>query len=166
MAFFGIIAAPVLFHPERSGIERAANTATLAPQMVSAMLTRFGTLSTICGVVLVVTALLDGVLSRELKNRWWRVQLMLSVLCLGFSLYLNGFLLPQTRREQAQILPIIARADRGEALSPQETARRQTFDRGHRTYQRLASLNLYLLLATLLILIARGAAVPKAASKL
>lgn len=157
MAFFGIMAAPVLFHPEKSGIARAADTATLAPQLVSAMLTRFGTLTTICAIVLLICALIDGVLSRALKSNLWRAQSALSLLCLGFSLYLNGVLLPQTRREQAQILPLIARASRGETLSATDQARRSAFDSGHRTYQRLATINLYLLLAILFLLIARGA---------
>lgn len=157
MAFFGIMAAPVLFHPERSGIARAANTATLAPQMVSAMLTRFGTLTTILGALLILFALLDGVFSRATKNRMWRAQIMVSSLCLGFSLYLNGVLLPQTRSAQAEILPLIARAERVETLSSREKAQRLAFDKGHSGYQKLATINLYLLMAVLLLLVARGA---------
>ncbi len=157
MAFFGIMAAPVLFHPERSGIARAANTATLAPQMVSAMLTRFGTLTTILGVLLVVLVVVDGVVSRATALRLWRAQFLISALCLGFSLFLNGVLLPQTKRAQAEILPLIARAERGEMLSKSEKAQRLAFDTGHGGYQKLATINLYLLVALLLLLVARGA---------
>ncbi len=170
MAFFGIMAAPVLFHPERSGILRESNTAIIAPQMVSAMLTRFGTLTTICGAVLLVCALIDGFLTRGWRVRTWQIQTVLCAVCLGFSLYLNSFLLPQTKRDQAQILPLIARSARGETLSPADTAQRAAFDAGHSSYQRLASLNLYLLLALLFVILARtasgdasGAVVPKAA---
>lgn len=166
MAFFGIMAAPVLFHPEKSGIARPPDTATLAPQLVSAMLTRFGTLTTLCAILILLCALIDGALTRDFKNRLWRAQTALSVVCLGFSLGLNGVLLPQTKREQAQILPLIARTSRGETLSPIEKTRRAAFDAGHGAYQRLATFNLYLLLAMLVILMARGAGVPKSASKL
>ena len=160
------MAAPVLFRPERFGVPRTPDTTTLAPQIVSAMLSRFGTLTTICGILLVFCALIDGFLNRNWKSRLWCAQTLLSVVCLGFSLYLNGVLLPQTKREQAQILPIIARASRGEALSATEMQQRAAFDAGHRAYQRWASINLYLLLAILLILIARGAVIPNRASKL
>ena len=166
MAFFGIMAAPVLFHPEKSGIVRPPEIATLAPQMVSAMLTRFGTLTTLCGVLLVISVLIDGALSRGLKNGLWRVQFTLALICVGLSLYLNSVLLPQTKRDQSQILPLIARASRGETLSPAETARRAAFDAGHSGYQRLARINLYLLLAVLFLLIARSAHVPRPDSKL
>ena len=157
LAFFGIMAAPVLFHPERSGIPRAPDTAFLAPQMVSAMLTRFGTLTTLCAVALLVGALLDGALSRTFFTRIWRLQTALCALCLTIGIFLNSVLLPQTRRDQTEILPLIARAERGEKLSAAETQRRAAFDAGHTGYQRLASLNLYLLLAILFILLARGA---------
>jgi hypothetical protein len=156
MAFFGIMAAPVLFHPEKSGIARTPNTAIMAPQMVSAMLTRFGTLTTICGILLLLGWLIDGLLSRSVRTRSWRLQGALTLLCVVISQYLNVALLPRTRAEQSNILPIIARADQGETLSAAERARRAEFDAGHKSYQRLASLNLYLLMAVLLILLSRS----------
>lgn len=162
MAFFGVMAAPVLFHPERSDITRAPDTAIMAPQMVSAMLTRFGTLTILCAILLLGCTLIDGALTQSLKTKIWRAQAVLCLVCLGFSLFLNRVLLPQTRLDQAQILPLIARASRGEVLSPTETKRRAAFDTGHRAYQRLASLNLYILLAILLILVARSTDVPSA----
>lgn len=155
LAFFGIMAAPVLFR-----VTRQNGVATLAPQMVGEMLTRFGVLTTICGFVLLLGWALDGALSRATKSRLWRAQGAISWLCLGFSLYLNSVLLPQTRREQAEILPLIARAERGQTLSPDETQKRAAFDAGHKKYQRLASLNIYLLLALLAIITARGATRP------
>ncbi len=161
MAFFGIMAAPVLFHPERSGIIRAPDTAIIAPQMVSAMLTRFGTLTSILGALLLLSIVIDGALSHTLKQRLWRVQAVISVFCVAISFYLSTVLLPQTKRDQAAILPIIARATRGETLSAAEKSRRLAFDTGHSGYQRLASINLYLLLAVLFILMARGAQIPK-----
>lgn len=156
MGFFGIMAAPVLFHPERSGIDRTADTAIMAPQMVSAMLTRFGTLTNICLVVLIVCWIVDGVLSRSQRKRAWQIQGLLTIVCLVLSQYLNGVLLPRTRAEQGKILPLIARVDRGETLSPAEQSRRAAFDAGHKSYQRLASLNLYLLMAILLTLFGRS----------
>ena len=155
MAFFGIMAAPVLFHPEKSGIARSANTATIAPQMVSAMLTRFGTLTNICIVLMVIGCLMDGILSGSLRKLCWRAQAVLTVICLVFAQYLNVVLLPQTKAQQAEILPIIARADRGEVLSNVDKARRVAFDTGHKEYQNLATFNLYLLMAMLLILMGR-----------
>jgi hypothetical protein len=64
--------------------------------------------------------------------------------------------LPKTQREQFEILPLIARAERGEVLSSAEQEKRVAFDAGHKSYQRLASLNLWLLLALLAIVTARG----------
>lgn len=156
MGFFGIMAAPVLFHPERSGIARNADTAIMAPQMVSAMLTRFGTLTNICIPILVLCWIVDGLLSKSQRKRAWQVQGLLTGVCLILSQYLNGVLLPQTRAEQGKILPLIARVDRGETLSSAEQAQRATFDEGHKSYQRLASLNLYLLMAILLTLFSRS----------
>jgi hypothetical protein len=159
MAFFGIMAAPVLFR-----IARLNGVGAIAPQMVGAMLARFGVLTTICGFVLVGCWALDGALSRATKSRLWRAQGVISLLCLGFSLYLNGVLLPQTQREQAEILPLIALAERGETLSPTEQEKRVAFDAGHKSYQRLASINLYLLLALLAIVASRGSATRVVAS--
>jgi hypothetical protein len=160
MAFFGIMAAPVLFHPEKSGIPRAADTAIIAPQMVSAMLTRFGFLTSICAVILLVGWLVDGLLSNGtqsgLKSGAWRIQGALSLVCLTLSFYLNSVLLPRTKAEQGQILPLIARAERGETLSAADKERRVAFDMGHQSYQKLASINLYLLMAILLVLLGRA----------
>ncbi|RYG70074.1 DUF4149 domain-containing protein [bacterium] len=155
MAFFGIMAAPVLFHPEKSGIPRSADTAIIAPQMVSAMLTRFGTLTGICAIVLLLGWIIDGFLTKSQKKKSWQIQGVLTLICLTLSQYLNGTLLPKTRAEQSVILPIIARADRGEKLSEADQARRAAFDTGHKSYQRLASINLYLLMAVLIILLGR-----------
>lgn len=153
MAFFGIMAAPVMFR-----LARQSTAPELAPQMVGAMLTRFGVLTTNCALLLLVLWFLDGTLSRARRQRLWKAQGALSVLCLGFSLYLNGVLLPRTQTQQPQILPIFARDARGEKLTPQEVAQRAEFDKGHRAYQRLASINLYLLLGVLGVLVARGVA--------
>ncbi|MBW3635112.1 MAG: DUF4149 domain-containing protein [Armatimonadetes bacterium] len=151
MAFFGLMAAPVLFR-----IARLNGVGAIAPQMVGAMLSRFGVLTTICAFVLLLCWLIDGALSNATKSRLWRAQGIISLLCLGFSLFLNNVLLPQTQREQVEILPLIARAERGEVLSPAEQEKRAAFDAGHKSYQRLASLNLWLLLALLAIATARG----------
>ena len=166
MAFFGIMAAPVLFHPEKSGLERLATTATTAPQMVSAMLARFGTLTTICAVLLIAFWLADGIASRGLKSRLWRIQGALLLSCLILSQVLSNVLLPRTQAQQAEILPLIARAERGETLSPAQKARRAAFDINHKNYQKLASFNLYLLLAVLLLLVARNSPILPAPQKM
>jgi hypothetical protein len=157
MAFFGIMAAPVMFHPEKSGIERLETTATTAPQMVSAMLSRFGTLTTICAVLLILCWLIDGIASSSIKSRLWNIQGALLFLSLLLSQVLSNILLPRIKAQQATIVPIIARAERGKTLTPREKQQRAAFDIGHKSYQKLASFNLYVLLAAMLILIARGA---------
>lgn len=163
MAFFGIMAAPVLFHPQRHGVAVTPAVSgaipTLAPQMVGAMLTRFGVLTTICGLVLLGCWALDGAFSRATRQRAWRAQGVLLWLSVALAFYLNGVLLPQTKAQQGAILPLIARAQRGQTLSSAEQRQRAAFDAGHQSYQKLASLNLYALLGVLLISVARG--VPK-----
>lgn len=151
MAFFGIMAAPVMFR-----LARQSSAPQLAPQMVGAMLTRFGFVTTACALLMLIGWFVDGLLSKTRGQKLWKVQGVLSLICLGFSLYLNNVLLPQTQAQQAEILPIFARDARGETLTPQEIATRAAFDSGHHAYQRLASINLYLLLAILVIISARS----------
>ena len=151
MAFFGIMAAPVMFR-----LARQSSAPEVAPQMVGAMLTRFGFVTTICAVLMIICWFIDGALSGSRAQRLWKVQGGLSLICLALSLYLNGYLLPRTQAQQPDILPIFARDARGENLTQAEIAKRATFDKGHKEYQRLASVNLYLLLGVMGILIARG----------
>lgn len=151
MAFFGAMAAPVLFR-----LTKVSSAPELGPQMVGDMLARFGVLTTICAVLLLICWAVDGVLSQSKGQLLWKVQGALSLLCLGFSIYLGSVLLPLTQAQQSQILPIYVKSVHGQTLSPQETAQKAAFDQGHEAYKRLASLNLYLLLGVMGILVARG----------
>src|SRR5690349_19502407 len=57
MAFFGAMAAPVLFK-----LTKTSSAPELGPQMVGEMLGRFGVLTTICSLVLLISWFADGVL--------------------------------------------------------------------------------------------------------
>lgn len=150
MMFFGAVAAPALFR-----VARAEGVPEIAPQMVGALLSRFTFVTYACAALMLVGWSLDGILSRQ-RDKWWKLQGTLSVVSLALALYLGQIILPRTLEQQAQILPIFGRAERGQTLSPAEQKLRARFDAGHRTYQRLGSLNVWILLATLALLIARG----------
>lgn len=149
MAFFGAVAAPTMFR-----MARASAAPELAPLMVGAMLGRFSFVTYACSLVLLLGWLVDGILTRD-RRIWWYLQGVLTVVCLGLALYLGRVILPQTVAQQDQIVPLFAKDARGETLSPAQQATRAQFDVGHRTYQKVGAINIYLLLAVLALIVAR-----------
>jgi hypothetical protein len=139
LAFFGIFAAPAMFR-----VARAAGEGSLAPQMVSAMLARFGVVLIVCAVVLVLGW---GVERREVyfgqarERLWWWAQGAASALMMGVALYLHLALMPRIQALQSSVL--------GEGSEQS----RAVFDVAHRAYGSLASLSLY---AGLLVLLAQA----------
>ncbi len=149
MAFFGAVAAPVIFP-----MSRKAGMLDLAPRMAAVMLGRFSKLTLVCAALMCLGWLAEGWVARPLNEarRLWIGQGTVTAACLALAIYLGGILLPQTEASQAAILPIIMRAERGEVLTPPETAQRAAFDREHQRYKSLASLNLCFLLVVLFLL--------------
>jgi len=149
MTFFGAVAAPLMF--------RAAHKSSapeLAPILAGQMLDRFTWVTYACALALLLGWWLDGFFARDHRLLWW-LQGALSALCLGFALYLGAVLLPQTVAQQDQIVPLFAKDARGEILTPAEHALRARFDVGHKSYEKLGALNVYLLLGLLAIIVAR-----------
>ena len=129
LAFFGAIAAPAMFR-----VARAAGQGALAPQMVAAMLARFGVILIACGLIL----LLGWVVERRAvefgdrrERAWWWAQGAASLLMLGVALYLHTVLMPRIQAMQAPV------------LSGGDASVRAAFDVAHRSYGSLASLSLY-----------------------
>ncbi len=149
LVFFGAITAAILFP-----MTKQAGVAALAPQMVGPMLSRFALVCAVCSVVLVLGWALDGILSN--RGNGWTAQGALTLVAVGLGTFLNFVLLPQTQRDQGAVLPLYARSVSGtNALSPQETAIKARFDAGHKSFNRLAGINIYLLIGALACLMAR-----------
>ncbi len=147
--FFGAITAAIMFP-----MTREAGQPALAPQMVGPMLSRFALVCAGCSFVLVVGWALDGILSNRSKG--WRAQGALTLAAVGLGTFLNFVLLPQTERDQGAVLPLYARSLGGtNALSPQETQLKARFDARHKEFNRLAGINIYLLIGALACLMAR-----------
>jgi hypothetical protein len=148
LVFFGAITAAIMFP-----MTKQAGQPALAPQMVGPMLSRFALVCAVCSVVLVLGWALDGVLTR--RGKGWMAQGALTLAAVGLGTFLNFGLLPQTERDQSAVLPLYARAVEGNALSPQEAALKARFDAGHKNFNRLAGINIYLLIGALACLMAR-----------
>ena len=149
MAFFGAVTAPLMF--------RAASASAapeLAPILVGQMLGRFTGITYICGALMLAGWLIDGALSRDRRPLWW-AQGALTAVCIGLAIYLGSVILPRTVAQQDEIVPLFVKAARKQPLTPDEQARRAAFDVGHRNYQKIGSINVYLLLALLGIIVAR-----------
>lgn len=155
LAFFGIVTAPFLFR-----IARAEHVPEIAPQMVTAMLGRFTYFTYACTVLLFLVWLIDGGLTgvKGALRRWWMVQGAGTVLAGVLALYLGTALFPRIVSGQAAVVPIFRKAEMKQPLSPREEAIRAEFDAGHKGYNRLASLSLWLLVGTLVAFSARTVA--------
>jgi len=148
LAFFGAITAAVMFP-----MTRAAGHPELAPLMVGPMLSRFALVCIVCSVVLVLGWLLDGALSR--RALWWRVQGALTLMAVALGAYLNFALLPQVERDQSVVVPLYVRSLK-EKLPPAEEQLKAHFDAGHQNFNRLAGINIWLLVGALACLMARS----------
>lgn len=149
LVFFGAITAAIMFP-----MTRAAGQPALAPQMVGPMLSRFALVCAVCSLVLVLGWALDGVLVG--RGKFWAAQGVLTLAAVGLGTYLNFVLLPQTERDQKAVLPLYARSVAGKnTLSPGEAGLKARFDAGHQGFNRLAGIDIYLLIGALSCLMAR-----------
>ncbi len=150
LAFFGAITAAIMFR-----MTREAGVPQMAPQMVGPMLSRFAIICTVCSVVLVGGWLLDGALSQ--RTKWWRAQGVLTLVAVALGAYLNFALLPTVERDQGAVLPLYVRSLQSpSSLSPAETQLKARFDAGHQRFNRLAGINIWLLVGALACLMARS----------
>lgn len=149
LVFFGAITAAIMFP-----MTRAQGVPALAPMMVGPMLSRFALVCVVCSVLLLGGWLLDGALSE--RGKGWLAQGALTLLAVGLGSYLNFVLLPGIERDQSTVLPLYARSvQSANALSPQEAATKARFDAGHKRFNQLAGLNIYLLIGALAALMVR-----------
>ena len=148
--FFGAITAAVMFPKTRE-----AGIPQLAPQMVGPMLTRFAWVCTAVSLVLIIGWWLDGALSK--RTLWWRAQGALTLIAVSLGAYLNFGLLPTIERDQNAVLPLYLRSlQTNPAFTPQEAGLRARFDAGHESFDRLAHVNIWLLVGVLACFIARS----------
>lgn len=149
LLFFGAITAAIMFPKTR-----AAGVPQLAPEMVGPMLSRFAIVCTVCSVFLVLGWLIDGALTK--RTLWWRAQGVLSLVAVTLGAYLNFALLPAVERDQSAVLPLYVRSlNPQNVLTPQEAELKSRFDAGHQSFNKLAGINIWLLVAALACLMAR-----------
>ncbi|RYG57778.1 DUF4149 domain-containing protein [bacterium] len=150
LAFFGAITAAIMFR-----MTREAGIPDMAPKMVGPMLSRFAIICTVCSVILVVGWLIDGLLTK--RALWWRLQGGLTVIAVTLGAYLNFGLLPVVERDQTAVLPLYVRSiSAASSLTPAEAQLKARFDAGHERFNRLAGINIWLLVGALACLMARS----------
>jgi hypothetical protein len=146
LAFFGIVTAPFLFR-----IARAQHVPEIAPQMVTAMLGRFTYFTYVCAALLILVWLAEGAMgaAKGAAKRWWVVQGSGTVIAAAIAFYLGAALFPQIVSRQPEILPVFRRAELKQSLTPEQQQIRAEFDRQHQGYNKLASISVWVLVATL-----------------
>ena len=149
MAFFGAVTAPLMFRAAR-----ASAAPELAPILVGQMLGRFTWVTYICGALMIVGWLFDGLITRDRRFLWW-AQGATTATCLALAMYLGAVILPRTVAQQDAIVPLFVKDARKQALTPAEQAQRKAFDVGHEEYQKIGSINVYLLIGLLGLIVAR-----------
>ncbi|RYX84531.1 DUF4149 domain-containing protein [bacterium] len=150
LIFFGAITAAIMFR-----MTREAGVPDMAPKMVGPMLSRFAIICAVCSVILIAGWVVDGVLSK--RSLWWRIQGGLTVIVIALGAYLNFGLLPTVERDQTAVLPLYVRSlSKNPQFTPAETELKARFDDGHHRYNRLAVINMWLLVAALACLMAHS----------
>ncbi len=149
MTFFGAVTAPLMFRAAR-----ASAAPELAPILVGQMLGRFTYVTYICGALMLLGWLIDGLIMRD--HRWlWQIQGLFTIVCVGLAIFLGTAILPRTIAQQGAIVPLFVKDARHQSLTPAEKARRAAFDVGHEDYQKLGAANVYILIGLLCIIVAR-----------
>ena len=160
--FLGAVSAPAIFR-----FCRAHDVESLAPQLVGALVARFGPLTVALGVVLCLAWLFDGWLSRFRRTAQervaqerllWRAQGVCLSAMLTLTLYLNFVALPELQREQGAVIresiatgtPLGASA--GASASGAKSAARLHFDALHQRYSQLTMAVFWLGVAALFAL--------------
>ena len=149
MTFFGAVTAPLMFRAAR-----ASAAPELAPILVGQMLGRFTFITYICGALMLLGWLLDGLIALDRRWLWW-AQGALTTVCAALAIYLGAVILPRTVAQQDAIVPLFVKDARQQPLTAEEQQMRKSFDVGHQEYQKLGSINVYLLVALLGLIIAR-----------
>lgn len=149
MAFFGAVTAPLMFRAAR---ESAAPE--LAPILVGQMLGRFTWITYLCGALMILGWLFDGLITRDRRWLWW-TQGIVTTGCVTLAIYLGAAILPRTVAQQDAIVPLFVKDARKQPLTPDQQAQRKAFDVGHEEYQKLGSINVYLLIGLLGLIVAR-----------
>ena len=149
LTFFGAVTAPLMFRAAR-----ASAAPELAPILVGQMLGRFTFITYACSALLLLGWLFDGLLTRDRRPLWW-AQGIVTTVCVTLAVYLGAAILPRTVAQQDAIVPLFVKDARKQPLTRAEQAQRQAFDIGHEAYQKLGSINVYLLIALLAIVVAR-----------
>ncbi len=159
MTFFGAVTAPLMFRAAR-----ASAAPELAPILVGQMLGRFTFVTYICGALMLLGWLFDGLIS--LDRRWlWRAQGVVTTICVALAIYLGAVILPRTVAQQDAIVPLFVKDARQQKLTPAEQTMRKAFDVGHEEYQKLGAINVYLLIALLGLIVARTRVVTRPATR-
>ena len=149
LTFFGAVTAPLMFRAARQSA-----APELAPILVGQMLGRFTAITYICGALMLAGWLIDGQLTRDRRWLWW-AQGAVTTVCLGLAIVLGAVILPRTVAQQDAIVPLFVKDARNQPLTPDEQAQRAAFDVGHEEYQKLGSINVYLLVGLLGLVVAR-----------
>lgn len=143
LAFFGAMAAPAMFK-----ISRAAGVGELAPQMVGVMLSRFNYVMYGCGVLLLLSWLIEplcgAVRDGASRTLWW-IQGACSIAMLAIAIYLGTVMMPQLTRLQSQVKPGATTVN-----ARPGSAAKARFDNLHGGYSGLAAVTIYLGFAALL----------------
>ena len=149
LTFFGAVTAPLMFRAAR-----ASAAPELAPILVGQMLGRFTFITYICGALMLLGWIFDGLISLDRRWLWW-AQGAATAICISLAIYLGAVILPRTVAQQDAIVPLFVKDARKQPLTSAERAMRQSFDVGHQEYQKLGSINVYLLIALLGLIVAR-----------
>ena len=155
MTFFGAVTAPLMFRAAR-----ASAAPELAPILVGQMLGRFTFITYICGALMLLGWLVDGFITRDRRWLWW-AQGFVTIICVALAITLGAAILPRTVAQQDAIVPLFVKDARKQPLTPAEQAQRASFDVGHEDYQKLGSINVYLLIALLGLIVARTRVEPR-----
>ena len=149
LTFFGAVTAPLMFRAAR-----ASAAPELAPILVGQMLGRFTFVTYICAALMLVGWIFDGLITLDRRWLWW-AQGVVTTVCLALAIYLGAVILPRTVAQQDAIVPLFVKDARKQPLTPAEQKMRKSFDVGHEEYQKLGSINVYLLIGLLGLIVAR-----------
>ena len=155
--FLGAVSAPAIFR-----FCRAHGVEPLAPQLVGALVARFGPLTVTLGVVLCVAWAFDGLFShcgRTAQERaparlLWRVQGVCLLAMLSLTLYLNFAALPELLREQGAVIreSVATGTSLNATTGGAKSAARLRFDALHQRYSQLTMVVFYLGVTALAVL--------------
>lgn len=139
--FLGAVSAPAIFR-----FCRAHGVESLAPQIVGALVERFGPLSAVLGVVLCLAWLAEGIVIGKTTRKVWLMQGCCLSAMLVLALYLNFVALPELLLNQAAVIRESASNGTPLTIAPNvaKSAARLHFDALHQRYSQLTMLIFWL----------------------